>query len=160
MRETVDVLVGSLIVSGDLVLGIAILLFIIPGPVQRWFLGYLDRFEKLRGTLGLRRATPLLTQVMLLPPRIHDRVGGHGLAPGYVVRWWRARPLAGPIKRLSADPGPQPGVVQQALLSGIVAVPTSVRALSSSPWPVRPGVEAAVRDNGTPAAASQPRSQC
>ncbi|MFD9444227.1 hypothetical protein ACFWBR_38085 [Streptomyces sp. NPDC060006] len=147
-------LIGSFIVGGELMLAAAILLIIIPGPVQRWWLGRLDRFEQLRAASGLRRATPLLTQMMLLPPQIHERVGGHGLAPGYVVRWWRARPLAWPIKtlrfvlllyvvghiddiadwehlRLSADPGPQPGVVQ-ALLSSIVAVPMAVRPWDSS----------------------------
>ncbi|MGA4980423.1 hypothetical protein [Streptomyces cinereoruber] len=108
----------------------------------------MERFERLRADSGLHQAAPLLTQMLLLPPRIRDRVGGHGLAPGYVVRWWRARPLAGPFKiirfllllyvvghiddmadwehlRLSADPGPQPGVVQ-ALLSSFVAMRMSV----------------------------------
>ncbi|MFF5393416.1 hypothetical protein ACFY5H_34815 [Streptomyces sp. NPDC013012] len=127
---------------------VGMLLFLIPGPVQRWGTASLERFERLRADSGLHRAAPLLTQMLLLPPRIRDRVGGHGLAPGYVVRWWRARPLAGPFKiirfllllyvvghiddmadwehlRLSADPGPQPGVVQ-ALLSSFVAMPMSV----------------------------------
>ncbi|MEU1790303.1 hypothetical protein ABZ553_31440 [Streptomyces sparsogenes] len=128
---------------------VAMALFLFPGPVQRWGLASLERFERWRADSGVRRAAPLLTQMLLVPPRIQNRVGGHGLAPGYVVRWWRARPLAGPIKafrfvlllyivghiddiadwehlRLSADPGPQPGVVQ-ALLSNFVAVPESVR---------------------------------
>ncbi|MFC5785174.1 hypothetical protein [Streptomyces aureus] len=127
---------------------VAMALFLFPGPVQRWGLASLERFERWRADSGVRRAAPLLTH-MLLPPRIRDRVGGHGLAPGYVVRWWRARPLAGPFKiirfvlllyivghiddiadwehlRLSADLGHQPGVVQ-ALLSNFVAVPMSVR---------------------------------
>ncbi|MFF9490237.1 hypothetical protein [Streptomyces sp. NPDC014676] len=147
-------LIWSLIVVGELVLGIAILLIAIPGPVQRWWLGCLDRFERLRADSGVRRAAPLLTQMLLLPPRIRDRVGGHGLAPGYVVRWWRARPLAGPFKilrfvlllfvvariddiadweslRWSADPGPHPGVMQ-TLLSSFVAMPTSVVTWDSS----------------------------
>jgi len=150
IRETVDVLIGFLIVGVELGLAVAIALFFVPGPVQRWSLRSLERFERLRGAWGVRRAAPLLTQILLLPPRIRDRVGGHGLAPPYVVRWWRARPLATLIAtlrfglllfvlvhvddmadwehlRLSADPGPQPGVVQ-ALLSSIVAVPMSVRA--------------------------------
>ncbi|WP_405537512.1 hypothetical protein OG787_32300 [Streptomyces sp. NBC_00075] len=150
IRETADVLIGFLIVGSELVLGVAIALFYIPGPVQRWCLGQLEDFERLRVASGLRRAVPLLMQMLLLPPRILDRVDGHGLAPQYVVRWWRALPLAMPIKalrlglllavvanvgnmadwehlQLSADPGPQPGVVQ-ALLSNIVAVPMAVRA--------------------------------
>ncbi|MGW2329109.1 hypothetical protein ACWC5C_25595 [Streptomyces sp. NPDC001700] len=149
MRETVDVLIGYLVVGLELVLMVAIVLIHIPGPVQRWCSGSLDRFEQLRMVSGVRRAAPLLTQILLLPPHIQDRVGGHGLAPQYVVRWWRARPLATPINtlrfglllfvlaqvddmadwehlRFSADPGPQPGVMQ-ALLSSIVAVPMSVR---------------------------------
>ncbi|MFI8491223.1 hypothetical protein [Streptomyces rubrogriseus] len=92
--------------------------------------------------------------MLLVPPRIQDRVGGHGLAPGYVVRWWRARPLAGPFKvtrfvlllyivghvddvadwenlRWSADPGPHPGVMQ-ALVSSFVAMPTTVATWDSS----------------------------
>ncbi|MGQ5228626.1 hypothetical protein [Streptomyces sp. yara] len=142
-------LIGFLVTGVELLLAVALVLIVIPGPVQRWWSGWLEHLERLRVASGLRRATPLLTQMLLLPPRIHDRVDGHGLAPGYVVRWWRARPLAAPIKtfrfflllfvlghvddmadwqqlRLSADPGPQPGVVQ-ALLSSIVAVPMSVR---------------------------------
>ncbi|MGW1712533.1 hypothetical protein [Streptomyces sp. NPDC002156] len=141
-------LIGFLIVGIELVVGVAIALLLIPGPVQRWSSRSAERFERLRAVSGVRRAAPLLTQ-MLLPPRIRDRVDGHGLAPLYVVRWWRALPLAMPIKtlrfvllllvlmnvhdmadwqhlQLSADPGPQPGVVQ-ALLSSIVAVPMSVR---------------------------------
>ncbi|WP_326658674.1 hypothetical protein [Streptomyces canus] len=142
-------LIGSLVVGIELVLGVAIALFFIPGPVQRWCFGHLEEFERLRLASGLRRAVPLLMQILLLPPRILDRVDGYGLTPVYVVRWWRALPLAMPIKalrfglllvvvanidnmadwehlRLSADPGPQPGLVQ-ALLSKIVAVPTAVR---------------------------------
>ncbi|MFE6128572.1 hypothetical protein ACFQ6Q_09910 [Streptomyces sp. NPDC056437] len=142
-------LIGYLVVGIELVLGVAIALLLIPGPVQRWSSRSLERFERLRVASGVRRAAPLLTQILLLPPRIRDRVDGHGLAPQYVVRWWRALPLAMPIKtlrfgllllvlvkvddmadwehlRLSADPGPEPGVVQ-ALLSSIVAVPMSVR---------------------------------
>ncbi|MFC4507411.1 MULTISPECIES: hypothetical protein [Streptomyces] len=129
---------------------VGMVLLYVPGPVQRWGAASLERFERLRADSGVRRAAPLLTQILLLPPRIQDRVGGHGLAPQYVVRWWRARPLAAPINtlrffllllvvghvddiadweqlRLSADPGPQPGLVQ-ALLSSIVAVPASVRS--------------------------------
>ncbi|WP_405558562.1 hypothetical protein [Streptomyces sp. NBC_01171] len=129
---------------------VAMALFLFPGTVQRWGSASLERFERWRADSGVRRAAPLLTQMLLVPPRIEDRIGGHGLAPGYVVRWWRARPLAGPFKiirwlllllyivghiddiadwehlRLSADPGQQPGVVQ-ALLSTVVAVPMSVR---------------------------------
>ncbi|MFI9039429.1 hypothetical protein [Streptomyces sp. NPDC053726] len=142
-------LIGYLVVGIELVLGVAIALLFIPGPVQRWWSGSLERFERLRAASGVRRAAPLLTQILLLPPRIRDRVDGHGLAPRYVVRWWRALPLAMPIKtlrfgllllvlvsvddmadwehlRLTADPGPKPGVVQ-ALLSSFVAVPMSVR---------------------------------
>ncbi|WP_329564956.1 hypothetical protein [Streptomyces sp. NBC_01361] len=133
----------------ELVLFVALALPIFPGPVQRWCLRSLERFERLRENSGVRRAGPLLTQILLLPPRIRERVDGHGLAPRYVVRWWRALPLATPIQtlrftlllfvlvkvddmadwehlRLRADPGPNPGVVQQ-LLSSIVAVPESVR---------------------------------
>ncbi|MET7616952.1 hypothetical protein [Streptomyces sp. NPDC005408] len=140
--------IGHFIVGIELVLGVGIALLHIPGPVQRWWSGSLERFERLRVASGVRRAAPLLTQILLLPPRIRDRVGGHGLAPRYVVRWWRALPLAMPIKtlrfvllllvlvhvddmadwehlRLSADPGPKPGVVQE-LLSSIVAAPMSV----------------------------------
>lgn len=142
-------LIGYLVVGSELALGAAIALYVIPGPVQRWYMRYLEDLERLRVASGLRRAVPLLMQILLLPPRILDRVDGHGLAPQYVVRWWRALPLATPIKalrfglllvvvanvgnmadwdrlRLSADPGPQPGVVQ-ALLSNIVAVPMAVR---------------------------------
>ncbi|MCX5316043.1 hypothetical protein [Streptomyces sp. NBC_00154] len=142
-------LIGDLVVGIELVFGVAIALLLIPGPVQRWWLRALERFERLRVASGVRRAAPLLFQMLLLPPRIRDRVDGHGLAPRYVVRWWRALPLAMPIKalrfgllllvllnvdgmadwehlRLSADPGPKPGVVQK-LLSSIVAVPMSVR---------------------------------
>jgi hypothetical protein len=39
-------------------------------------------------------------QILLLPPRVLDRVDGYGLTPVYVVRWWRALPLAMPIKAL------------------------------------------------------------
>lgn len=129
-------------------------LLVIPGPIQRWGAASWEGFERLRAVSGVRRAAPLLMQMLLLPPRIHDRVDGHGLAPSYVVRWWRARPLAGPIKALrlvlvlfvvahiddmanwehlrwSAYPGPQPGVVQ-ALLSSFVAIPRSVLAWDSA----------------------------
>ncbi|WP_406126094.1 hypothetical protein [Streptomyces sp. NBC_00989] len=129
---------------------VGMVLLYIPGPIQRWGVASTECFERLRAISGVRRAAPLLTQMILLPPRLQDRVGGHGLAPQYVVRWWRARPLSAPINtvrfllllfvvghvddvadwehlRLSADPGPQPGVVQ-ALLSSIVAVPASVRS--------------------------------
>ena len=148
MRETAKVLNGILFAVTPWLVLVGMLMFLIPGPVQRWGTASLERFERLRADSGLHRAAPLLTQILLLPPRIRDRVGGHGLAPGYVVRWWRARPLAGPFKiirfvlllyvvghiddladwehlRLSADPGPQPGVVQ-ALLSSFVAMPMSV----------------------------------
>ncbi|WP_326580861.1 hypothetical protein OIE69_42685 [Actinacidiphila glaucinigra] len=141
--------IGLLVAVSPWLILIGIALLLIPGPVQRWWSGSLERFERLRAASGLRRAAPLLMQMLLLPPRIHDRVDGHGLAAQYVVRWRRARPLAAPIKtlrfflllfilghvddiadweqlRLSADPGPQPGVVQ-ALLSSIVSVPMSVR---------------------------------
>jgi hypothetical protein len=143
------VLIGYLLVGIELVLGVAIALLFIPGPVQRWSSRSVERFERLRVVSGVRRAAPLLIQILLLPPRTLERVDGHGLAPVYVVRWWRALSLAMPIKtlrfglllfvlvkvddmadwehlRLSADPGPQPGVVQ-ALLSSIVAVPMAVR---------------------------------
>ncbi|MEU1073179.1 MULTISPECIES: hypothetical protein [unclassified Streptomyces] len=142
-------LIGLLIVGSELMLAVAITLINIPGPVHRWASRSVERFERLRDVSGVRRAGPLLTQALLLPPRIQNRVGGHGLAPQYVVRWWRARPLAMPIKtlefglllfvlvnvdnmadwghlRLSADPGPHPGVVQ-ALFSAVVAAPMSVR---------------------------------
>ncbi|MFI5924294.1 hypothetical protein ACIA8M_37970 [Streptomyces anulatus] len=76
------------------------LLFLIPGPVQRWGAASWERFECRRADSGVRRAAPLLTQMLLLPPCIHDRVGGNGLAPSYVVRWWRALPVAGAIKIL------------------------------------------------------------
>lgn len=142
-------LTNVLILVIELVPVCVIALFLFPGPVQRWSIRSVERFERLRSTLGVRRAAPLLRQMLLLPPRIQDRVDGHGLAPGYVVRWWRALPLATPIKtlqfvllllvlvnvddmadwedlRLTSDPGPNPGVVQ-ALLSKIVAMPTSMR---------------------------------
>ncbi|MFE9844455.1 hypothetical protein [Streptomyces goshikiensis] len=149
MRETVEVLAtGYLIVGVELALGVVFVLCLIPGPVQRWWLRSMERFERLRDASGVRRAAPLLTQILLLPPRIRDRVGGHELAPRYVVRWWQALPLAMPIKalrfalllfvlvkvddmadwehlQLSADPGPKPGVVQK-LISGILAVPMAV----------------------------------
>ncbi|MEU4098707.1 hypothetical protein [Streptomyces sp. NPDC026673] len=141
--------IGLLVAIALWLISIGMVLLITSGPVQRWWSGLLERFERLRAAWGLRRAAPLLMQILLLPPRICDRVGGHGLAAQYVVRWWRARPLAVPIKtvrfflllfilghvddladwgqlRLSADPGPHPGVVQ-ALLSSIVSVPMSVR---------------------------------
>ncbi|MGQ4719046.1 hypothetical protein ACUN22_35885 [Streptomyces anulatus] len=130
------------------------LMFLIPGPVQRWGAASWERLERRRADSGVRRAAPLLTQMMLLPPRIHDRVGGNGLAPPYVVRWWRALPVAGAIKTLrfavllfivlhiedmadwehlrwSADPGPQSGLVQE-LLSSFVALPTAVLPWDSS----------------------------
>ncbi|MEV5321723.1 hypothetical protein AB0K92_29465 [Streptomyces sp. NPDC052687] len=133
---------------------VAMALFLFPGPVQRWGLESLERFERWRADSGVRRAAPLLTQMLLVPPRIQDRVGGHGLAPGYVVRWWRARPLAGLFKvvrfalllyivahiddmadwenlRLSAEPGPHSGVVQ-GLLSSFVAMPMAVFTGGSS----------------------------
>ncbi|WP_327575400.1 MULTISPECIES: hypothetical protein [unclassified Streptomyces] len=114
----------------------------------------MERLQRWRADSGVRRAAPLLTQLLLLPPRIRDRVGGHGLAPGYVVRWWRARPLAGPFKiirfvlllyivahiddmadwenlRLSAEPGPHPGVVQ-GVLSSFVAMPMTILTGGSS----------------------------
>jgi len=148
MRETAKVLNGFLFAVTPWLVLVGMVLFLIPGPVQRWGTVSLERFERLRADSGVRRAAPLLTQMLLLPPRIRARVGGHGLAPVYVVRWWRARPLAGPFKlirfvlllyivghiddmaewehlRLSADPGPHPGVVQ-ALLSSFVAMPMSV----------------------------------
>lgn len=141
---------GLLIAVIELAFLVAVALVFIPGPVQRWLVGAWERFERLRAVSGVRRAAPLLTQILLLPPRIQDRVGGHGLAPQYVVRWWRALPLAMPIKtvrfvllllvlvkvdnmadwdqlRLTADPGPNPGTIQ-ALLSSLVAVPMSVRS--------------------------------
>ncbi|SES39005.1 hypothetical protein SAMN04487983_10485 [Streptomyces sp. yr375] len=150
MRETVQVFIGILIALSPWLVAIGMVLFFIPGPAQRWGVASLERFERLRADTGVRRAAPLLTQILLLPTRTQDRVGGHGLAPQYVVRWWRARPLAAPINtlrfvlllvvvghvddiadweqlRMSADPGPQPGLVQ-ALLSSIVAVPASVRS--------------------------------
>ncbi|MFE1310709.1 hypothetical protein [Streptomyces sp. NPDC058755] len=99
IRETVDVAIGYLVVGIELVLGVAIALLFIPGPVQRWWLRFWEGFERLRVASGVRRATPLLTQ-MPLPPRIRDRVDGHGLTPLYVMRWWRALPLAMPIKTL------------------------------------------------------------
>lgn len=108
----------------------------------------MERFERLRADSGMRRAAPLLRQMLLLPPRVQDRVGRYGLAPSYVVRWWRALLLAGPLKTLrfvlllfvvgyaddmadwqhlrwSADPGPHPGVVQE-LVSNFMAMPMSV----------------------------------
>ncbi|MDG9695354.1 hypothetical protein QC281_35360 [Streptomyces sp. DH17] len=131
------------------VVGLALLL--IEGPVRRWYLERVDRLQRLRAHSGVRQAAPLLIQMTLVPPRVHERVGGHGLASSYVVRWWRARPLAGPIKTLrfvlvlylvanvddmadwehlrwSADPGPRPGVVQ-ALVSNFAALPSAV-----APW--------------------------
>ncbi|MGY1503005.1 hypothetical protein ACW4TU_41625 [Streptomyces sp. QTS52] len=149
MGDTADVLRIGLSIVVNLVIWVAIPLLVFPGPVQRWSSRLLEDFERLRVASGVRRAAPLLMQMMLLPPRIRDRVDGHGLAPLYVMRWWRALPLATAIKtlqfllllfvaanvddmadwehlRLSADPGPQPGVVQ-ALLSSIVALPTMVR---------------------------------
>ncbi|MFI1865492.1 hypothetical protein [Streptomyces jumonjinensis] len=140
---------GILFLGIELVLVVAFMLFLIPGPVQRWALGCWERFKRLRDVWGVRRAAPLLRQILLLPPRIQDRVDGHGLAAQYVVRWWRALPLAMPIKtlrfalllvvlvnvdgmadwenlRLSADPGPEPGLIQ-VLLSGIISLPAAVR---------------------------------
>ncbi|MGD6740633.1 hypothetical protein ACOKM3_02180 [Streptomyces sp. BH106] len=138
-----------LILSFELAVVVATAMVLVPGPVQRWIGRTSDRFERLRENAGTRRAGPLLEQILLLPPRIQDRVDGHGLAPRYVVRWWRALPLAMPIKtlrfallllvlvrvdtmadwehlRLSADPGPEPGLVQQ-LVSNVIAVPESAR---------------------------------
>ncbi|WP_198351842.1 hypothetical protein [Streptomyces silvensis] len=154
MRETAEVLNGLLFAVTPWLVLVAMALFLFPGPVQRWGLASLERFERWRADSGVRRAAPLLTQMLLVSPRIQDRVGGHGLAPGYVVRWWRARPLAGPFKvirfvlllyivahiddmadwenlRLSAEPGPHPGVVQ-GLLSSFVAMPMSVLTGGSS----------------------------
>ncbi|WP_370415660.1 hypothetical protein [Streptomyces fradiae] len=141
--------IGYLILAVELAALVAVPLFLIPGPVQRWGVRSLERFERIRHASGVRRAAPLLTQILVLPARIQDRVDGHGLAPLYVVRWWRAAPLAMPIRtlqfilleivlmnvddmadwehlRLSADPGPTPGVVQE-LLSSLIAVPAAVR---------------------------------
>lgn len=154
MRETAKVLNGLLFAVTPWLVLVAMALFVVPGPVQRWGSASLERFERWRADSGVRRAAPLLTQMLLVPPRIQDRVGGHGLAPGYVVRWWRARPLAGPFKiirfvlllyivghvddvidweglRWSADPGPHPGVKQE-LLSSFVAVPRAVVTWDSS----------------------------
>ncbi len=154
MRETAEVLNGLLFAVTPWLIVVAMSLFLFPGPVQRWGLASLERFERWRTDWGMRRAAPLLTQMLLVPPRIQDRVGGHGLAPGYVVRWWRARFLAGPFKfirfvvllylvvhiddmadwedlRLSAEPGPHPGVVQE-LLSSFVAMSMSVLTGGSS----------------------------
>ncbi|MET9860702.1 hypothetical protein ABZY93_15530 [Streptomyces smyrnaeus] len=133
-----------------LVVVVSIALVIFPGPVQRWLWQTWECFERLRAASGVRRAGPLLWQILLLPPRVRDRVDDHGLAPLYVARWWRALPLAMPIKalrfilllvalayvgriadwdhlRLTVDPGANPGVVQ-ALISRVMAVPMSVRA--------------------------------
>ncbi|MEU6825573.1 hypothetical protein ABZ921_33590 [Streptomyces atriruber] len=138
-----------LILGFELMVTLTIFLLVIPGPAQRWIFRILERFERLRENTGARRAGPLLTQILLLPTRIQDRVDGHGLAPGYVVRWWRALPVAGPLRtlrfallllvlvkadnmadwehlRFSADPGPEPGAVQQ-LLSSFIAVPEAAR---------------------------------
>lgn len=154
MRETAHVLIGFLFAVTPWLAVVGMALFLFPGPVQRWGLASSERFERGRADSGVRRAAPLLTQMLLLPPRIRDRVGGHGLAPGYVVRWWRARPLAGPFKflrfvlllyivghiddvadwenlRWSADPGPHPGVMQ-ALLSSLAGMPTTVATWDSS----------------------------
>ncbi|MFF8683148.1 hypothetical protein ACF07F_35060 [Streptomyces sp. NPDC015237] len=154
MRETAEVLIGFLFALSPWLVTVGVVLFLIPGPVQRWGAASSERFERLRADSGVRRAAPLLTQMLLLPPRIRERVGGHGLAPGYVVRWWRARPLAGPFKifrfvlllyivghvddvvdweglRWSADSGPHPGVTQ-ALISSLVALPRSVATWDSS----------------------------
>lgn len=148
--ETADVSMKALLILGsELAFLVAVVLFFVPGPVQRWWFRSLEHFERLRIAAGLRRAAPLLTQMMLLPSRIGDRVGGHGLAPQYVVWWWRALPRAMCSKtirfavlllvlwnvddvadwkhlRWSEDPGPNPGVVQ-GLLSAAVAVPMAVR---------------------------------
>ncbi|WP_308310579.1 hypothetical protein [Streptomyces sp. G3] len=154
MRETAEVLNGLLFAITPWLVLVAMALFLFPGPVQRSGVATLERFERLRADSGVRRAAPLLTQVLLLPPRIRDRVNGHGLTPGYVVRWWRARPLAGPFKiirfvlllyvvghvddvvdwehlRWSANPGPHPGVMQE-LLSSFVAMSSSVATWDSS----------------------------
>lgn len=186
VRETVEVSsIGYLILAVELAALVAVPLFLIPGPVQRWGVRSLERFERIRHVSGVRRAAPLLTQILVLPARIQDRVDGHGLAPLYVVRWWRAAPLAMPIRtlqfilleivlmnvddmadwehlRLSADPGPTPGVVQE-LLSSLIAVPAAVRptahlqgrlpgrarpAARSSPRTARGRVRAAARRGG------------
>ncbi len=154
MRETAHVLNGFLFAATPWLAAVGMALFLFPGPVQRWGLASLGSFERRRADSGVRRAAPLLTQLLVLPPRIRDRVGGHGLASEYVVRWWRARPLAGPFKflrfvlllyivghiddvadwenlRWSADPGPHPGVMQ-TLLSSFVAMPTTVATWDSS----------------------------
>jgi hypothetical protein len=154
MRETAKVLNGLLFALTPWLVLVAMALFFFPGPVQRWGTASVERFERLRADSAVRRAAPLLTQLLLLPPRIRNRVDDHGLAPGFVVRWWHARPLAGPLKilrfmlllyivghvddvadwenlRWSADPGPHPGVMQ-ALVSSFVAMPTSVVTWDSS----------------------------
>jgi hypothetical protein len=87
MRETAKVLNGLLFAVTPWLVLVAMALFLFPGPVQRWGLASLERFERWRAESGVRRAAPLLTQMLLVPPRIQDRVGGHGLGPGYVVRW-------------------------------------------------------------------------
>ncbi|MEW2217490.1 hypothetical protein AB0895_34400 [Streptomyces globisporus] len=145
---------GLIVALSPWLLLAGMLLFLIPGPVQSWGKASWERLERRRADSGVRRAAPLLTQMMLLPPRIHDRVGGNGLAPPYVVRWWRALPIAGAIKTLrfalllfivlhvedmadwehlrwSVDPGPQSGLVQE-LLSSFVALPTAVLPWDSS----------------------------
>ncbi|MFH9195733.1 hypothetical protein [Streptomyces globisporus] len=146
--------IGLIVALSPWLLLAGMLLFLIPGPVQRWGKASWERLERRRADSGVRRAAPLLTQMMLLPSRVHDRVGGNGLAPPYVVRWWRALPVAGAIKTLrfavllfivlhvedmadwehlrwSADPGPQSGLVQE-LLSSFVALPTAVLPWDSS----------------------------
>ncbi|MEE1737140.1 hypothetical protein PUR49_11620 [Streptomyces sp. BE147] len=149
MGENAGVWKVPLFLSIELAIIVMVGLAFFEGPAQRWYLRKFDQFERARAASGIRRATPLLNEMLLLPQRLQDRVGGYGLTPVYVVRWWRARPLARPMKvlgfllfiyilgqlddiadwqhlRLSADPGPKPGVVQ-ALLSGLIAVPSSMR---------------------------------
>ncbi|MFD6474576.1 hypothetical protein ACFWEH_13880 [Streptomyces anulatus] len=138
-----------LLLSIQLVIFVMVGLVFLEGPVRRWLSGLLARFERARTAASMRRASPLLTQALFLPPQIQDRLTGYGLAPGYAVRWWRARPLARPVRvigfffllyillrvgnmadwqnlRVSADPGPKPGVVQ-ALLSGFISMPPYMR---------------------------------
>lgn len=148
MRETARVFtIGLLVALSPWLLLAGMLLLLIPGPVQRWGKHLGSASSVGAPTRGAPRcsATDADDAVAASHPRPCRR---KRIGTPYVVRWWRALPVAGAIKTLrfavllfivlhvedmadwehlrwSADPGPQSGLVQE-LLSSFVALPTAV----------------------------------